>query len=150
MTPYTLVRHSIICVQTVRLAGSHALPCYQAWWAKRHPNVHHVPDLERVPFTGKVTLDELAVVIQGLAATNGAFQNVISAFLHWRHINRPTTFYGWYDTADQPIDKPTFDPPHDTACPYCLMALTADDIRCHSLMLANGATRSYFYRTQDM
>jgi hypothetical protein len=55
-------------------------------------------------------------------------------------------FYGWFDDADQ--TRPTYEPPRNAPCPYCGNAISADDVRTHSLMY-NGeyAARSYFYRT---
>lgn len=47
-------------------------------------------------------------------------------------------FYGWYDDADQPRDKPTYEPPRDAACPYCGKPINPDDVRTHSLMYAGG------------
>lgn len=58
-------------------------------------------------------------------------------------------FYGYYDDPDQPMEKPSYDPPHDAPCPYCGRSITPDDVRTHSLMYAGPmyAKRSYFYRT---
>jgi hypothetical protein len=57
-------------------------------------------------------------------------------------------FYGWYDDKTQPVDKPTYDPPHNGPCLMCGNSITADDVRTHSLMrLGTYATRSYFFRT---
>ena len=57
--------------------------------------------------------------------------------------------YGWYDSPDQPLDQPTYDPPRDAPCPYCGNPLTDDDVRTHSIMAADVATprRSSFWRT---
>ena len=57
-------------------------------------------------------------------------------------------FYGWFDDAEQ--TKPTYDPPHDTPCPFCGFPVHADDVRTHSLIYQSGyAERSYFYRTHQ-
>lgn len=58
-------------------------------------------------------------------------------------------FYGWYDDPSQPVDKPTFEPPRNAACPFCGASISPDDVRTHSLMYAGPiyAKRSYFYRT---
>lgn len=56
-------------------------------------------------------------------------------------------FYGWYDDASQPREKPTYDPPRDGPCLCCGHPLRPDDMRTHSLMLMEYAARSYFYRT---
>lgn len=55
--------------------------------------------------------------------------------------------WGWFDEAGQ--EKPSYDPPHDAPCPYCLVPISEDDVRTHSLMMAGPhyAKRSYFYRT---
>ena len=55
--------------------------------------------------------------------------------------------YGWFDDARQ--GKPTYDPPHDTICPFCGINISFDDVRTHSLMFYGPvyAKRSYFYRT---
>ena len=60
-------------------------------------------------------------------------------------------FYGWYDDASQPSDKPSYEPPRDTPCLYCGMPIHADDVRTHSLMYTSNeyAKRSYFYRTHS-
>jgi hypothetical protein len=61
----------------------------------------------------------------------------------------PTGFrlWGWFDDASQK-DKASYEPPHDAPCPYCFAPITADDMRTHSLMWAEGyANRSYFYRS---
>lgn len=59
------------------------------------------------------------------------------------------TFYGFYEHPEQPVDQPTFDPPHDGPCPFCGKPITDDDVRTHSLMYAAAAyaKRAYFYRT---
>lgn len=58
------------------------------------------------------------------------------------------TFYGWYDDASQPIDKPSYEPPRDAPCLFCGTKIQPDDVRTHSLMYTEGyAKRSYFYRT---
>lgn len=54
--------------------------------------------------------------------------------------------YGWYDRPDQPVDMPTYDPPHDAPCPFCGGPITPTDIRTHS-MLMEGSSRSFFYRS---
>lgn len=58
-------------------------------------------------------------------------------------------FYGWYDDPAQASREPSYDPPHDTACPFCGTGIVPDDVRTHSLMYAGPvyAKRSYFYRT---
>jgi hypothetical protein len=55
--------------------------------------------------------------------------------------------WGWFDDADQRV--PSYDPPHDAPCPYCLAPLTDDDVRTTCLMWQGPvyAKRSYFYRT---
>jgi hypothetical protein len=55
--------------------------------------------------------------------------------------------WGWYDDSTQ--SRPSYDPPHDAPCPYCLAPLTADDVRTICVVLAEPvyAKRSYFYRT---
>lgn len=62
---------------------------------------------------------------------------------------RDNQFYGWYDDASQARENPTYDPPHDTACPFCGFKITSDDVRTHSLMYVapSYAKRCYFYRT---
>lgn len=57
--------------------------------------------------------------------------------------------YGWYDSPDQPTEKPTFDPPHDAPCLYCGEPLRPDDVRTHSHVAfePEDRRRSYFYRT---
>lgn len=55
--------------------------------------------------------------------------------------------YGWYESPTQPVDQPNYDPPHDAPCPYCGNPCTSDDVRTHSIMAMEGATRSYFWRT---
>jgi hypothetical protein len=54
--------------------------------------------------------------------------------------------YGWFDSPD-PNAPPVYDPPHGAACPYCGLPMTDDDVRTHSMIAAQDATRSYFYRT---
>lgn len=56
-------------------------------------------------------------------------------------------FYGWFDDAAQSV--PSYDPPRDGPCPYCLEPLLKDDVRTHSIMMKDGeyAKRSYFFRT---
>lgn len=58
-------------------------------------------------------------------------------------------FYGWYDDPQQPVDQPSYNPPLDAPCPFCGTAITAEDVRTHSIMMAGPsyAERSYFYRT---
>lgn len=58
-------------------------------------------------------------------------------------------FYGFYDDASQPVDQPSYDPPHDAPCPFCGHQITPDDVRTHCLMYTakTYAKRSYFYRT---
>lgn len=54
-------------------------------------------------------------------------------------------FYGWFEEAGS---GPAYDPPHDAPCPFCGVAIFADDVRTHSLMYRGEyAARSYFYRT---
>lgn len=55
--------------------------------------------------------------------------------------------WGWYDDPDQ--SKPSYDPPHDAPCPYCLAPISENDMRTSSLMPLGPryAKRSYFYRT---
>lgn len=53
--------------------------------------------------------------------------------------------YGWFDDAGQA--SPTYDPPHDSDCPYCGLPITSGDVRTHSIMWQDNAERSYFYRT---
>lgn len=58
-------------------------------------------------------------------------------------------FYGWYDDASQAPDQPSYDPPHDTPCLYCGLALDPEnDIRTISIMMQarTYAQRAYFYR----
>lgn len=56
-------------------------------------------------------------------------------------------FYGWYDDASQPVDKPTYDPPHDGPCLWCGLKLSPDNVRTYSIMMVEGyGKRSYFYR----
>lgn len=42
--------------------------------------------------------------------------------------------WSWFDDASQ--GKPTYDPPYDAPCPYCLAPITEADVRTHSLMMA--------------
>lgn len=58
-------------------------------------------------------------------------------------------FYGYYDSADQPVDQPSYDPPHDTPCLFCGHSISLDNIRTHSIMMVEPsyAKRAYFYRT---
>jgi len=58
-------------------------------------------------------------------------------------------FYGWFDDATQPANKPSFDPPHDGPCLFCGTAITVNDVRTHSIMYQaqSYAKRAYFYRT---
>jgi hypothetical protein len=57
-------------------------------------------------------------------------------------------FYGWYDDATQPADKPSYDPPHDGPCLICGEPISSDDVRTTSLLgLEQYAARCYFYRT---
>lgn len=59
-------------------------------------------------------------------------------------------FYGWYDDSDQPVDKPSYDPPHDAPCLFCGGKINYADIRTHSIMYRGQyAARSYFYRTHS-
>ena len=62
--------------------------------------------------------------------------------------NRPAhpKLYGWYDRAGQPVDAPTYDPPHDSPCLFCGEPIRPDDVRTHSMLAESGA-RSFFYRT---
>lgn len=57
--------------------------------------------------------------------------------------------FGWYSSAEQASDDPDHDPPHDAACPYCGNPLTEDDVRTHSFVPEQIASRDrcYFYRT---
>ena len=69
---------------------------------------------------------------------------------------------GFYSSAEQPIDQPSYDPPHDAPCPYCGLPITPDDVRTISVMyvgnvrvndedeiggVGNFRARSYFYQT---
>lgn len=58
----------------------------------------------------------------------------------------PIRIYGWYDSPDQPCEKPSFDPGMDSACPHCGRLLYIQDVRTHSFV-DPGAMRAYFYRT---
>jgi hypothetical protein len=51
---------------------------------------------------------------------------------------------GYFANAAQTI--PEFDPPHDAPCLICEKPLSPDDVRTISVMDAEGAQRSYFYR----
>lgn len=54
--------------------------------------------------------------------------------------------WGWYDDATQVA--PTYEPPRDAPCPYCLAPIVPGDMRTISIMNAGPsyAKRSYFYR----
>lgn len=59
------------------------------------------------------------------------------------------TFYGFFDDPTQPVDKPSYDPPHNAPCLFCGLQIAPDDVRTHCLMYTGDryAKRSYFYRT---
>jgi len=59
---------------------------------------------------------------------------------------RAGRIYGWYDSAQQPVDQPTFNPAFPGPCLFCGTDTTEEDVRTHSLMPI-GSSRSYFYRT---
>lgn len=54
--------------------------------------------------------------------------------------------YGWYDSPYQAKDKPTYNPPFDSPCPYCNKRLTDSDMRTHSMLMEN-APQCFFFRT---
>ncbi len=58
---------------------------------------------------------------------------------------RANPYVGWYESADQPVDQPSHNPPDDAPCPICLAPITPDDIRTISIM-ESGANKSWFYR----
>lgn len=60
--------------------------------------------------------------------------------------NKTAKIYGWYDSPHQPKDKPTYNPPFNSPCPYCDAALTDGNIRTHSMMMQN-APQAFFFRT---
>lgn len=56
---------------------------------------------------------------------------------------------GFYDDPNQPIDQPTYDPPHLGPCPICQIPMTPDDQRTISIMYGTAvehSDRCYFYR----
>jgi hypothetical protein len=55
--------------------------------------------------------------------------------------------YGWYSTAEQSVQEPDYDPPHDAPCPYCGLLIHPGDVRTHAFMATEHPTRSYYYRT---
>lgn len=61
---------------------------------------------------------------------------------------RGNPLVGYYDRADQPVDQPTYDPPHEGPCVVCYKPLTAETVRTISVMAMPDThpTRSYFYR----
>lgn len=61
-------------------------------------------------------------------------------------MNKQQQIYGWYDSAHQPKDKPTYNPPFDALCPYCDLPLSDEDMRTHSMLMEN-APQCFFFRT---
>ncbi len=55
---------------------------------------------------------------------------------------------GYYDSPDQPRDKPAYDPPHEGPCVVCYKPLTLDTVRTVSVMGMpdTNPDRCYFYR----
>jgi hypothetical protein len=54
--------------------------------------------------------------------------------------------YGWFDSADQHPDQPTFTPSFPGICLFCGELMSPADVRSHALM-PFPYKRSYFYRT---
>jgi hypothetical protein len=61
-------------------------------------------------------------------------------------MNKLHPLIGYYTSADQPIDQPTYDPPHDGPCLICWTPIPEGDIRTHGVMWLdrNPAISAYF------
>ena len=55
----------------------------------------------------------------------------------------PDKLYGWYDSPEQEVEKPTYNPP--MICLFCVKKIPIDECRTVSVM-GIASDKSFFYR----